>query len=487
MAEYIPDDGVDRHQLQQIIAGLNDGVMLIAPSGTIVWANRAALTMHGCNHLSELGQTVENYQQHFLLHGTEQCKLDQQHHPVARLLDGEAFSDLQVEIKRIDDRNTTGVLEFSGLILTDSNGEPESLVLVMNDLTERVNAEQRFERTFATNPAPALILRLADSRFIKANEGFLEMSAYPREEAIGRPLHEIDILRHAQYRDAAIRALSEHSIIHQQESLLRTRNGGAKFVILAGQPIEVGEERCMLFTFNDLDARKQAETSLRESEERFNKAFRLAPVPMLVCRLQDWRITEINEAFTITSGYARETVIGQPMASAGLGKNLESLREAAAALRDNRSLYNHEIRWHGAGGDVLDGLLSTTPMTIQNEHCALFVLQDITERKRTEADMIAAIETVMKDTSWFTQTLMEKLAQIRHPGSHSSELNMLTRRERQVLEGICRGLDNAAIAQSLNLSQHTVRNHVANLYDKIGVNRRSAAVVWGRERGLGSY
>jgi DNA-binding CsgD family transcriptional regulator len=32
-----------------------------------------------------------------------------------------------------------------------------------------------------------------------------------------------------------------------------------------------------------------------------------------------------------------------------------------------------------------------------------------------------------------------------------------------------------------------VRNHVATLYGKIGVNRRSAAVVWGRERGVAGY
>ena len=44
----------------------------------------------------------------------------------------------------------------------------------------------------------------------------------------------------------------------------------------------------------------------------------------------------------------------------------------------------------------------------------------------------------------------------------------------------------AAIAARLGLSRNTVRNHVARLYAKIGVNRRSGAVVWGRERGMGT-
>ena len=42
----------------------------------------------------------------------------------------------------------------------------------------------------------------------------------------------------------------------------------------------------------------------------------------------------------------------------------------------------------------------------------------------------------------------------------------------------------AAIAARLGLSRNTVRNHVARLYAKIGVNRRGGAVEWGRERGM---
>jgi DNA-binding CsgD family transcriptional regulator len=52
-----------------------------------------------------------------------------------------------------------------------------------------------------------------------------------------------------------------------------------------------------------------------------------------------------------------------------------------------------------------------------------------------------------------------------------------------VLGCIGEGLDDTAIAERLGLSPNTVRNHVTRLYAKIGVNRRSAAVIWARERG----
>ncbi|UZK67935.1 LuxR C-terminal-related transcriptional regulator [Sphingomonas sp. M1-B02] len=59
-------------------------------------------------------------------------------------------------------------------------------------------------------------------------------------------------------------------------------------------------------------------------------------------------------------------------------------------------------------------------------------------------------------------------------------------REREVLELICQDKDDSAIAEALGLSPNTVRNHIARLYAKIRVNRRSAAVIWARERGIGS-
>jgi pimeloyl-ACP methyl ester carboxylesterase/DNA-binding CsgD family transcriptional regulator len=64
-------------------------------------------------------------------------------------------------------------------------------------------------------------------------------------------------------------------------------------------------------------------------------------------------------------------------------------------------------------------------------------------------------------------------------------LGDLSPRERSVLEGIARGLDNAEIATSLGLSEKTVRNHITRVFDKIGVQQRYQAIILAREAGLG--
>jgi pimeloyl-ACP methyl ester carboxylesterase/DNA-binding CsgD family transcriptional regulator len=60
----------------------------------------------------------------------------------------------------------------------------------------------------------------------------------------------------------------------------------------------------------------------------------------------------------------------------------------------------------------------------------------------------------------------------------------LSPREREVLRLITEGLGNAQIAEQLSISEKTVRNHVSNLFDKLGVWTRAQAIVFAIERGF---
>lgn len=61
----------------------------------------------------------------------------------------------------------------------------------------------------------------------------------------------------------------------------------------------------------------------------------------------------------------------------------------------------------------------------------------------------------------------------------------LSPRERQVLNLLGEGLGNADIATRLSISEKTVRNHVSNVFDKLGVWTRAQAIVFARDRGFG--
>lgn len=61
----------------------------------------------------------------------------------------------------------------------------------------------------------------------------------------------------------------------------------------------------------------------------------------------------------------------------------------------------------------------------------------------------------------------------------------LTIREIEVLDHVARGRTNREIAQRLYLSDKTVRNHVSNIFTKLGVADRAAAGEMARDAGLG--
>ena len=69
--------------------------------------------------------------------------------------------------------------------------------------------------------------------------------------------------------------------------------------------------------------------------------------------------------------------------------------------------------------------------------------------------------------------------------STSTAFPALTERERQVLELIAAGKGNASIAHELMINLKTVRNHVSNIFTKLQVSDRSAAIVRARQSGLG--
>lgn len=479
----------DLQNLQQIVLGLSESVILIDPDQTIRWANDAALALHGVKSVEELGGTVKQYRERFQLHYRNNHTVHADRYPVERVIAGETFSEVIVEVTRVGRDKPEWVHQVRSMVMTNEDGSPERLVLVIQDVTLRFEAEERFEQSFNANPAPALICRLADQRFVKVNRGFLDLSGFARDEVIGRSVYEIDLFNGSQQRDHAKDCLREGVTIPQMEAELQLARGGTNLVIVAGQPIEMDDEPCMLFTMADLERRRKAETALTHSEARFDRTFQMAPVAMMVTSRDDQTIKEINPAFEELTGLPADTTVGRRTEELQLWETGAVRRKFEADLKTSAVITYHEAKLHHGDGSLIECLVSAAIVESGADPCVLWVLQDISERRRSELELLGSVEEVMKDASWFSRALVEKLANLRTPApsaGRTKEVAELTPREKQVLGLICRGDDDANIAAALIMSRNTVRNHTARIYAKIGVNKRGAAIVWARERGLGT-
>jgi DNA-binding NarL/FixJ family response regulator len=60
----------------------------------------------------------------------------------------------------------------------------------------------------------------------------------------------------------------------------------------------------------------------------------------------------------------------------------------------------------------------------------------------------------------------------------------LTAREVEILKLVAMGLANKQIAYRLKVSEKTVRNHISNMYEKLGIQGRSQAVIYAAKKGL---
>ncbi len=90
-----------------------------------------------------------------------------------------------------------------------------------------------------------------------------------------------------------------------------------------------------------------------------------------------------------------------------------------------------------------------------------------------------AITCLMKGERYLQPSLLPALnSRLVSRDSDKEKIDSLTKRELQVLIHVSNGMFNKEIANSLNISERTVKNHVSNIFKKIGVNDRTQAAVF---------
>jgi two-component system cell cycle sensor histidine kinase/response regulator CckA len=138
--------------------------------------------------------------------------------------------------------------------------------------------------------------------------------------------------------------------------------------------------------------RKRAEEALRfserqlksyiESEEKFCKAFHSSPILTAISTIEEGRFLDVNEIFLQTLLFSREEVIGKTSLELGLFANPAQRKVIRKIMEEKGYPKNIEAQMVARNGQIIDGLFSAEPITINNEKCWLTVMVDVTEQKR---------------------------------------------------------------------------------------------------------
>ncbi len=85
------------------------------------------------------------------------------------------------------------------------------------------------------------------------------------------------------------------------------------------------------------------------------------------------------------------------------------------------------------------------------------------------------------EKGWFSRAVINKALAARR----TTQKIAFSEREKEILHYLSMGWSNAMIGEKLGITERTVRYHLRNIYDKIGVDSRGMAIAWGIQHGFG--
>jgi len=181
--------------------------------------------------------------------------------------------------------------------------------------------------------------------------------------------------------------------------------------------------------FRDITERKRIEDALKESQARMSAMFQFSPEGMVLTRVSDGMILDVNDAALQQFGFQRDAVVGQRSVQDLAVYVDPSQRDAVLRqLHTEGTIRNFEVDYRTHDGRFITLALSGRIVEVQGEPCTLAVMVDVTERKMTEGKIrdlaFQDALTLLPNRRLLFDRLQQAMAGTRRNGLHGALMYM---------------------------------------------------------------
>jgi PAS domain S-box-containing protein len=301
----------------------------------------------------------------------------------------------------------------------DASGAYSGALAMITDITDRKEAAEELERSFATlhlfiNSVPAYISFIDTQEYYRlVNRRYGEYFQRPITEIVGARLRDVHSPASYSMMQPHVRAALAGESVHYRANATGADGQSRWFDVNYIPRREEGGVISGFFALAfDITESKTAEDRLRESESRFRKLFEANPHPMWVHDFDSLRFLAVNDAAIAHYGYSREEFLKMTTKDIRPQEEIPTLIEevkAVAAGKDHSGVWRHRK----CDGTLIDAEVSAHAIEFGGHRAALVLALDVTERRRSQARTAgetAVLELLSAGAS--LPTVLDRLARI---------------------------------------------------------------------------
>ncbi|MFX1365971.1 MAG: PAS domain S-box protein [Promethearchaeota archaeon] len=288
-------------------------------------------------------------------------------------------------------------LEGTVDLLYDSEGNKAGFYGVVRDITQRKIAEQKLKeseekfRNIADNSVLGITM-IQDGIYKYFNNRVNEISGYSAEDIKSWAPNEFAKTIYPEDREfvmtqARKKQTDDPNVVNQYSHRIIRKDGEIRWLEILSKTINYEGRPADLAMVIDITDKIKAERQLRDSEEKFSKAFNSNILSMSISSFEDGKFIEVNDAFLKFLGRSREEVIGKTTDELGLWVNEKVRKRFLRIIDKHGSLFNIETKDIPRTGEPKYGLVSYIKIILNEKPFLLSILNNITPRKLAEQQL----------------------------------------------------------------------------------------------------